>query len=74
VPPPPTTSTCCSPVQGPTTWRCSSPDDCQHLGIGTLLPEHLTAVARRVGVTCFEAYVLGHNSMVCDVFRRSGFA
>ena len=45
----------------------------QGRGVGTLLLEHLAAVARRQGVDTFEAYVLGENNRMLEVFEASGF-
>jgi len=45
----------------------------QGRGIGTVLLEHLAAIAQRLGVTEFEADVLGENNRMLEVFRRSGF-
>ncbi len=48
-------------------------DDYQGLGIGTLLLEHLTAIARARGITEFQANVLGENNRMMDLFAHSGF-
>jgi acetyl coenzyme A synthetase (ADP forming)-like protein len=48
-------------------------DEYQGLGIGTLLLEHLTRIARAHGIAEFEADVLGENNQMLDVFRHSGF-
>lgn len=45
----------------------------QGRGIGTLLLEHLAAIARRHGIDTFEAYVLGENNRMLQVFAASGF-
>jgi acetyl coenzyme A synthetase (ADP forming)-like protein len=45
----------------------------QGRGVGTLLLEHLAAVARRQGIDTFEAYVLGENNRMLEVFATSGF-
>ncbi len=48
-------------------------DEHQGRGIGTLLLEHLVAVARANGVTEFEADVLGENNQMLRMFATSGF-
>jgi len=48
-------------------------DDYQHLGLGTLLLEHLVRAARRRGISVFEASVLVENREMLDVFRNSGY-
>ncbi len=45
----------------------------QGRGVGTLLLEHLSAIARANGVTEFEADVLGENNRMLHVFAHSGF-
>jgi acetyl coenzyme A synthetase (ADP forming)-like protein len=45
----------------------------QGRGIGTLLLEHLAAIARAQGIDTFEAYVLGENNRMLQVFDTSGF-
>src|SRR2546427_1299388 len=45
----------------------------QGRGVGTLLLEHLAAMARRQGIDTFEAYVLGENNRMLEVFESSGF-
>ena len=45
----------------------------QGRGIGTLLLVHLSRIARRKGVTEFEADVLGDNVHMLDVVAASGF-
>src|SRR5262245_38640708 len=48
-------------------------DQFQGRGLGTLLLEHLAAIARANGITEFEADVLGENNRMLNVFTRSGF-
>ncbi|GIW44745.1 MAG: hypothetical protein KatS3mg077_2027 [Candidatus Binatia bacterium] len=48
-------------------------DAYQGRGIGTALLEHLALIARELGVTEFEANVLGENNQMLEVFARSGF-
>jgi acetate---CoA ligase (ADP-forming) len=48
-------------------------DEHQGRGIGTLLLERLAALARDNGITEFEAYVLGENNRMLEVFAASGF-
>lgn len=45
----------------------------QGRGIGTLLLEHLAAIARRHGVDKFHAYVLPQNRGMITVFQDAGF-
>src|SRR5262247_740411 len=45
----------------------------QGRGVGTLLLEHLAAMARGQGIDTFEAYVLGENNRMLEVFEASGF-
>jgi acetyl coenzyme A synthetase (ADP forming)-like protein len=45
----------------------------QGRGIGTLLLEHLAAIARAQGISEFEADVLGENNRMLQVFEASGF-
>src|SRR4029450_8894711 len=45
----------------------------QGRGVGTLLLEHLAAIARAQGIDTFEAYVLGENNRMLEVFEASGF-
>jgi GNAT superfamily N-acetyltransferase len=47
-------------------------DDCQGLGLGTLLLRHLTAIARGAGLREFVAEVLAGNESMLHVFERSG--
>lgn len=46
----------------------------QGRGIGTLLLEHLAVLARAQGIDTFEAYVLGENNRMLQVFDASGFS
>ena len=48
-------------------------DTQQGRGIGTLLLVHLSRIARRMGITEFEADVLGDNVHMLDVVSASGF-
>jgi GNAT superfamily N-acetyltransferase len=48
-------------------------DDHQHLGIGTLLLDHLADVARSQGIATFVAQTLSENRDMIGVFRSSGF-
>lgn len=43
-------------------------------GIGTRLLERLASIARGQGIHTFDAYVMGENRRMLDVFRDSGFA
>jgi acetyl coenzyme A synthetase (ADP forming)-like protein len=45
----------------------------QGRGVGTLLLEHLARIARRNGVTTFEADVLGDNRKMFEVLKGGGF-
>jgi GNAT superfamily N-acetyltransferase len=49
-------------------------DEYQGRGIGTLLLEHLAAIARERGIREFAATVMGANSRMLEVFEKSGFA
>lgn len=49
-------------------------DAMQGKGIGTRLLERLADIARRLEIERFDAYVLGDNRRMLDVFRDSGFA
>jgi acetyl coenzyme A synthetase (ADP forming)-like protein len=42
-------------------------------GVGTLLLDHLAAMARAQGITVFEADVLGENNRMLEMFASSGF-
>ncbi len=48
-------------------------DEHHHLGIGTLLLEHLAAAARRVGINQFDAEVLAENGAAVQVLHDLGF-
>jgi acetyl coenzyme A synthetase (ADP forming)-like protein len=48
-------------------------DEHQGRGIGTVLLEHLSHIARSAGIAEFEADVLGDNNRMLEVFARSGF-
>jgi acetyl coenzyme A synthetase (ADP forming)-like protein len=43
-------------------------------GVGTRLLECLAEIGRRAGIRVFDAYVLGENRRMMDVFLESGFA
>ncbi|WP_089936129.1 bifunctional acetate--CoA ligase family protein/GNAT family N-acetyltransferase [Candidatus Entotheonella palauensis] len=45
----------------------------QGRGLGTLLLDHLAEIARKHGITEFEADVLGENNRMLQVFAASGF-
>ena len=49
-------------------------DAMQGHGIGTRLLEHLASLASEAGIQTFDAYVMGANRRMLDVFRDSGFA
>ena len=48
-------------------------DGARGLGVGTLLLEHLAALARSRGITSFEADVLAENHAMLTVFSDAGF-
>jgi acetyl coenzyme A synthetase (ADP forming)-like protein len=48
-------------------------DELQGRGIGTRLLERLAEIARERGISVFEAYVMGENRRMMDVFLESGF-
>jgi acetyl coenzyme A synthetase (ADP forming)-like protein len=52
----------------------SIPDALQGRGIGTRMLERLAEIARERGISAFDAYVLGENRRMIDVFVESGFA
>ncbi|MBX9692097.1 MAG: GNAT family N-acetyltransferase [Cyanobacteria bacterium] len=47
-------------------------DEFQGLGIGTLLLQHLTLIAKEAGVTEFFALVLSENRKMLEVFKHCG--
>jgi GNAT superfamily N-acetyltransferase len=49
-------------------------EDYRGQGIARRLLGHLAGIARRKGITCFEAYVLPENRPMLAVFSRCGFA
>ena len=49
-------------------------DAVQGHGIGTRMLERLASIARRSGIDTFDAYVLGDNGPMLQVFRDSGFS
>lgn len=49
-------------------------DALQGHGIGTRLLERLASIARAQGINTFDAYVMGENRRMLDMFRDSGFA
>jgi len=49
-------------------------DAMQGRGLGTRLLERLAEIGRERGVRVFDAYVLGDNLAMMDVFLQSGFA
>lgn len=48
-------------------------DEYQGRGIGTLLLENLSRIARQAGIDEVEADVLGDNNRMLEVFAKSGF-
>src|ERR1041385_4614244 len=48
-------------------------DALQGRGIATRMLERLAAIARENGIETFEAYVLGDNRKMMDVFLNTGF-
>jgi acetyl coenzyme A synthetase (ADP forming)-like protein len=48
-------------------------DELQGRGVGTRLLEKLAEIARDQGYTAFDAYVLGENRRMMDVFLDSGY-
>ncbi|MFY9555858.1 MAG: GNAT family N-acetyltransferase [Blastocatellia bacterium] len=48
-------------------------DALQGRGIATRMLERLAEIAREKGITTFEAYVLGDNRKMMDVFMHTGF-
>ena len=54
--------------------RSPCPTRCRAHGIGTRLLEQLARHRARRGIETFDAYVLGDNRRMLDVFRDSGFA
>jgi acetate---CoA ligase (ADP-forming) len=48
-------------------------DELQGKGIGTRLLERLADIARQEGIEIFDAYVMGENFRMLEVFRASGF-
>ncbi|HXW04142.1 MAG TPA: GNAT family N-acetyltransferase [Vicinamibacterales bacterium] len=51
----------------------SVPDALQGRGIGTKMLERLAEIGRARGLVAFDAYVLGENRRMMDVFLESGF-
>jgi acetate---CoA ligase (ADP-forming) len=49
-------------------------DDMQGRGLGTCLLERLAEIGRERGLRAFDAYVLGDNLPMMDLFLHSGFA
>ncbi len=48
-------------------------DEFQGRGVGTLLLQHLSGIARSQGVQELEAYVMGENQRMIEVLEHSGF-
>ena len=48
-------------------------DEHQNLGLGTLLFEHIVAIAQNKGITKLEADVLLSNKKMLELFQHSGF-
>ncbi len=48
-------------------------DDYQQIGLGTHLLHNLAEIARAMGITKFEAWVLAENRPVMEIIRRFGF-
>ncbi len=48
-------------------------DEHQHIGVGTLLFEHIVTLAQQNGMTRLQADVLPGNRTMLDILRRSGF-
>ena len=48
-------------------------DDCQGLGLGSILLEHLAEAARERGITRFVAEVLPANTRMLATFREAGY-
>ncbi len=49
-------------------------DALQGRGIATRMLDRLTEIAREKGISTFDAYVLGDNRKMMDVFMHTGFA
>jgi GNAT superfamily N-acetyltransferase len=49
-------------------------DALQGRGIGTQLLDRLARIARSQGIAAFDAYVLGENRKMLEVFRNWGYA
>ena len=48
-------------------------DEHQHIGVGTLLFEHIVTLAQQNDITRLQADVLPGNRTMLDILRRSGF-
>lgn len=48
-------------------------DEHQHLGIGTMLFEHIVTIAHNNGISRLSADVLLENKNMSDIFKHSGF-